>query len=383
MSLETGEAVDDIRCTLADGTALRLEAKRACGNGNDLQAVVKQWAYQVDDLSPGDRMGLVTAELRGSARYLPEALRWYREGFPSRMTSDQERVLAAVRGYLPSGTSDETAERILKAAVVMTVTASSEHDEGFRSVAALLDDRVARKGLGTTAVTVMQHAFQVQAAQGGDSDVGDWHRTLREAGLAKDRDGRPGTELYGAAGVQVGSGNVQVNYFYGSPDQAGTGVKPMAPAPGVEGLPYQGHAFLSYVREDSFEVDMLQRMLEAARIPVWRDTARLWPGEDWRAKIRGAITGDALVFIACFSSRSAARQTSYQNEELLLGIDQLRRRRPDDPWLIPVRFDDCDVPDYDLGAGRTLASIQRADLFGPDRDLAAGRLVQAVQRLLG
>src|ERR1700750_1044935 len=119
---------------------------------------------------------------------------------------------------------------------------------------------------------------------------------------------------------------------------------------------HQGHVFLSYVREDSAQVDALQKRLESAGIPVWRDTSSLWPGEDWRAKIRGAISRDALVFIACFSSHSSARQQSYQNEELLLAIDQLRRRRPDDPWLIPVRFDDCDVPDFELGAGRTLTS---------------------------
>jgi hypothetical protein len=88
----------------------------------------------------------------------------------------------------------------------------------------------------------------------------------------------------------------------------------------------------------------------------------LWPGEDWRAKISGAISRDALVFIACFSSHSAARERNYQNEELFLAIDRLRRRRPDDPWLIPVRFDDCDVPDFELGTGRTFASIHRADL---------------------
>jgi hypothetical protein len=144
-----------------------------------------------------------------------------------------------------------------------------------------------------------------------------------------------------------------------------------------------GHAFISYVREDASGVDALQRMLEAAGIPVWRDTADLWPGEDWRAKIREAITGDALVFIVCFSSRSVARKRSYQNEELVLAIEQLRLRQAGDPWLIPVRFDDCQIPDRDLGAGRTLASIQRADLFGPGRGLAAERLVAVVKRLLG
>ena len=81
---------------------------------------------------------------------------------------------------------------------------------------------------------------------------------------------------------------------------------------------------------------------------MWRDTANLWPGEDWRMKIRHAITGNAFVFIACFSSHSIARVKSRQHEELSLAVDQLRMRRPDVPWLIPVRFDGCSVPDYDL-----------------------------------
>ena len=68
-----------------------------------------------------------------------------------------------------------------------------------------------------------------------------------------------------------------------------------------------GHAFISYVREDKATVDRLQRILEAAGISVWRDTADLWPGEDWTAKIREAITEDALVFLACFSDRSLTR----------------------------------------------------------------------------
>lgn len=143
-----------------------------------------------------------------------------------------------------------------------------------------------------------------------------------------------------------------------------------------------GHAFLSYVREDSDEVDKLQRMLEAAGVSVWRDTADLWPGEDWRVKIRHAITDNALVFIACFSGKSIARKKTYQNEEILLAIEQLRLRRPDDPWLIPVRFDDCDVPDLEIGGGRTLASIQRVDMFGDRRDPGIARLVAAVLHIL-
>lgn len=144
-----------------------------------------------------------------------------------------------------------------------------------------------------------------------------------------------------------------------------------------------GHAFVSYVREDSLEVDRLQSVLESAGIRVWRDTAELWPGEVWQDRIREAITGDALVFIACFSRSSLARERSYQREELNLAIDEFRLRRSGIPWLIPVRFDECDIPDLPLGSGLTLNSIQRVDLFGDNYDKAVTRLVRVVHNILG
>lgn len=143
-----------------------------------------------------------------------------------------------------------------------------------------------------------------------------------------------------------------------------------------------GHAFISYVREDAAEVDRLKNALEAAGIQVWRDTDQIMPGQDWSSVIRRAVQQDALVFLACFSSRSAARLTTYQNEELILAIEQFRQRRPGAPWLIPVRFDDCEVPDWDIGAGRTLTSIQQADLFGSRAEDGMARLVTSVLRLL-
>jgi hypothetical protein len=121
-------------------------------------------------------------------------------------------------------------------------------------------------------------------------------------------------------------------------------------------------------------------MLKGAGIPIWRDRDNLLPGDNLRAKIRSAINQDA-VFIACLSSHGAARKI-HQNEELLLAIDHLRRRHSDAARLIPVRFDDCDIPDIELGAGRTLASIPPIDLFGADREPTARRLVEEVERLL-
>ncbi len=143
-----------------------------------------------------------------------------------------------------------------------------------------------------------------------------------------------------------------------------------------------GHVFLSYVREDSPAIDRLQEALEMAGFRVWRDTRDLWPGEDWRSRIRAAITDSALVFLACFSRASVARARSYQNDELTLAIDELRRRPIERPWLIPIRLDDCDIPDRDIGGGRTLGSLQRSDLFGAQAQTAARRLIMMIGQLL-
>jgi tetratricopeptide (TPR) repeat protein len=142
------------------------------------------------------------------------------------------------------------------------------------------------------------------------------------------------------------------------------------------------HVFISYVREDGAAVDRMQRMLEAAGISVWRDTRELWPGDDWRIRIRQAIQTESFVFLACFSNNSLSRETTYQREELLLAIEQFRLRRPNQPWLIPVRFNDCLLPPFDLGAGRTLDSLQRVDLFEDRWDEGSARLISGIQKVL-
>ena len=85
------------------------------------------------------------------------------------------------------------------------------------------------------------------------------------------------------------------------------GSLPPKSSPAVHSSP--GRAFISYVREDSRHVDQLQRTLEAAGVSVWRDTADLWPDEDWRTKIRRAITDDALV---CSVARRRRKSASKQ-----------------------------------------------------------------------
>ncbi len=148
------------------------------------------------------------------------------------------------------------------------------------------------------------------------------------------------------------------------------------------GSSVQGQVFISYVRENSDRVDWLCQVLEAAGIPVWLDTAQLWPGQDWRAVIRRAIREDSLAFLACFSSQSVSQSRTYQNEEIVLAINEMRLRPPDQSWLIPVRFDDCQIPDRSIGGDQMLSDLHQSDLFGDNCQRNADRLVEAIRRIL-
>jgi TIR domain len=142
------------------------------------------------------------------------------------------------------------------------------------------------------------------------------------------------------------------------------------------------HAFISYVREDEVRAEKLQSALEAAGVEVWRDKDNLAPGSDWAAEIRKAITVSSLAFIPCFSRESHKRDQSFQYDELISAIGQFRKLPPNKQWLFPVRFEPVILPELSLGAGRTLSSLQSADLFGPHRDRNLVKLTRAVANLV-
>lgn len=143
------------------------------------------------------------------------------------------------------------------------------------------------------------------------------------------------------------------------------------------------HAFISYVREDSDEVDGLEAALVAAGIKVWRDKNDIGPGDDWKRVIRQAIQGNSLAFIPCFSTVANDRERSVMREEIHLAIEEYRLRPLDKPWILSVRFDECEVPDYDLVPGKTLRNLHYSDLFDKHYPAQIVKLVDRVKTLLG
>jgi hypothetical protein len=101
--------------------------------------------------------------------------------------------------------------------------------------------------------------------------------------------------------------------------------------------------FLSYAREDEDKVDDIYRKLSRAGFKPWMDTYDLLPGEQWKSSIKKAIQ-DSDFFLACLSNRSVKKR-SYLQREFREALDLWQEKMESDIYLIPVRLDDCEVPD--------------------------------------
>ena len=135
--------------------------------------------------------------------------------------------------------------------------------------------------------------------------------------------------------------------------------------------------FISYIRENIEIVDRLYQELVSHGIQVWLDRNDIDPGSRWEQAIRRAIQQGAF-FIACFSKEYNARDKTYMNEELTLAIDELRQRPTDQIWFIPVKLNDCEIPDRSIGGGETLRVFQYVNLY-EDWDGSIQRILKVVQ----
>jgi formylglycine-generating enzyme required for sulfatase activity len=137
------------------------------------------------------------------------------------------------------------------------------------------------------------------------------------------------------------------------------------------------HVFLSHVRDDAERVERLAAALEARSIETWLDRHQIKPGQRWQKAIEDAIRSGAF-FVACFSQAYAERTRSYMNEELLLAIEEVRLRPEEATWFIPIRLDDCEIPDRRIGPELNIRSFQWLDMF-PDWERSVERLAEAIK----
>ncbi|KAF5434830.1 CRISPR-associated protein [Candidatus Methanophagaceae archaeon] len=118
--------------------------------------------------------------------------------------------------------------------------------------------------------------------------------------------------------------------------------------------------FLAHAKEDKEQVYKLYLKLKEAGFEPWLDEKELLPGQVWRDEIQKAIQNSDFI-IACLSKISVAKK-GYVQKEYRTALDLYAERPPDDIYLIPVRLDDCKVPNLKVGTA-TLRDFQWVDLF--------------------
>jgi len=126
--------------------------------------------------------------------------------------------------------------------------------------------------------------------------------------------------------------------------------------------------FLSYAREDEKKVKKLYQKLSKAGFKPWMDKKDILPGEDWQSTIQKAI-GHSNFFLVCLSDHSADHQRGWRQREIRQALDIWQEKLDSDIYLIPVRLDDCEVPE-------SLRKFQWVDLCEAD---GWTRLVEAIR----
>jgi hypothetical protein len=139
----------------------------------------------------------------------------------------------------------------------------------------------------------------------------------------------------------------------------------------------KAHVFISYVRENLGEVSKLYEFLTMQGVQVWLDRHSIAAGLRWKQATRRAIR-DGCFFVACFSKEYYGREKTFMNEELAVAIDELRKRSVESAWFIPIKLNDCEIPDMEIRAGESLRDIQHISFY-EDYESALRQLLAALQ----
>lgn len=120
--------------------------------------------------------------------------------------------------------------------------------------------------------------------------------------------------------------------------------------------------FLCYAKEDKPQVERLHRELKLAGFEPWMDKVDLIGGEAWQPAIQAAIR-QAHFFVACVSRHwvptNPDERRRFFRREIQTALDVLPELPPGDIFIIPIRLDECEVPE-------SLSLFHWIDYFQPD-----------------
>lgn len=121
-------------------------------------------------------------------------------------------------------------------------------------------------------------------------------------------------------------------------------------------------AFLSYVKENEPIVRLLDQTLTDYGIEVVTDYKNIDVGSNWKKTLRQLIENSGY-FVACFSKEFNAREKTVLYRELDHAIECAKDIPTDSKWIIPVRINECTIPNVEIRSRELLTDLQRIDLF--------------------
>lgn len=137
--------------------------------------------------------------------------------------------------------------------------------------------------------------------------------------------------------------------------------------------------FIAHAVEDKPQVRKLYAKLRQAGYNPWLDEEDLLPGQNWRDEIPKALKNSDL-FLACLSSTSISKR-GYIQREFKIAMEMLAELPPGNIYLIPLKFDDCEIPDLRQNEyGLNLRDIQWLDYWKPN---GFEKLVKAIDYQFG
>jgi len=102
------------------------------------------------------------------------------------------------------------------------------------------------------------------------------------------------------------------------------------------------HVFLGHASDDKPAVRKLYVDLGSAGFDPWLDEEKILPGQDWDREIRNAVRTSDVVLVCVSKSINRA---GYLQREIRVVLDAADEQPEGVIFLIPVRLEECDVPD--------------------------------------
>jgi len=102
--------------------------------------------------------------------------------------------------------------------------------------------------------------------------------------------------------------------------------------------------YIIYESSDQIRVEKIYRKLRDKGFIPWMASQDLLPGEDWRL-VRKKNLKESQFVVICLSEKSNKHESDFFRSEIKTALELFERMKEDDIYIIPVKLEECDIPE--------------------------------------